>query len=224
MKLNELFVSYSQVDPIDFSINTPDVTTPETIYLNRDRARKIADSPSEEQPLSEDQTLSEELPSDFTSWKVQTYNGTPSAEYDDRLIDYLKSKEGFRESVYSDSGGVATIGYGFTDPAIIAKGTLSEQEATELLKNDIANRIAKLRKQIHTWDELSQNQRDALTSYGFNVGVENWAKTQPKLLAALNAGRYKEAAKYMDAVRDKKGVVQPGLVKRRKEEQEWFNS
>ena len=218
MKLNELFVSYSQVDPTKFSIDTPEVTMPETIYLNRDRARKVVDS------LSEDQSLSEELPSDFTSWKVQTYKETPSVNYGDRLIDYLKSKEGFRESAYSDSGGVATIGYGFTDPVIIAKGTLSEQEATELLKKDVANRIAKLRQQIHTWDELNQNQRDALTSYGFNVGVENWAKTQPKLLAALNDGRYKEAAKYMDAVRDKKGAVQPGLVKRRKEEQEWFNS
>ena len=140
------------------------------------------------------------------------------------LLQYLKDKEQFRDIKYQDSGGVWTIGYGFTDPEIVKRGTLTEQEASDLLVKEIESRRNKLRSQITTWDKLNQNQQDALISYSFNVGAENWKRFQPKLLAALNEERFSEAAKYMDAVRDKKGQTLAGLVKRRKEEQEWFNS
>ena len=217
MDLNELFVSYSQVSPVKFDDVTPEYQDP--IYINRTRAKKAATPVSED--VSEEITPEESV--DMSTWVVGSYKGN-SPQDSSKLIDYLKAKEGFREYVYSDTGGVPTIGYGFTSPEIIAKGHLTEKEAEELLKKDISERVKKLRSQISNWDDLTQNQRDALTSYGFNVGVENWAKTQPKLLAALNEGRFEDAAKYIDAVRDKKGVVQPGLVKRRKEERDWFNS
>ena len=100
----------------------------------------------------------------------------------------------------------------------------SFEENKAILVKDIEDRQRQLSQQIKTWDKLNQNQKDALTSYGFNVGVGNWSKTQPRLLAALNEERFKDAAKYMDAVTDRSGTRLPGLVKRRQEEQEWFNS
>jgi GH24 family phage-related lysozyme (muramidase) len=41
---------------------------------------------------------------------------------------------------------------------------------------------------------LNENQQNALISYGFNVGVGNWSRTQPKLLKALNEERFAEAS------------------------------
>lgn len=215
MNLEDLFVSYKQVEPVQDVIRTPVPIEP--VYLNIDRAKKVTNNP--QQKLSE---IEPDEPVDMSSWKVSTLE-TPINNYRN-LLQYLKQKEGFRESVYVDSGGIKTIGYGFTSPDLIAKQYMSEKEASDLLQQEIQERSEKLRRHIKTWDQLNQNQKDALVSYGFNVGVENWSVNQPRLLAALNAGRFKDAAQYMDAVRDRKGNVLPGLVKRRKEEQEWFNS
>lgn len=165
------------------------------------------------------QNLQEEIP-----LIVPYREGAASSKSSKDLVQYLKDKEKFVSTVYQDSGGVSTIGYGFTDPELIKRGQITEEEASEILLKDIEDRKKQLSKQIKTWDQLNKNQQDALISYGFNVGVGNWAKTQPKLLAALNEGRFNEASKYMNVVKDKKGQVLAGLVKRRREEQEWFNS
>ena len=209
MQLNELFVSHKQVEPVKFqSIQKPSWT--DNLYTNLERAQKVTAGESEESPVE----TKEETP---MNWKVADVES-------DRLINYIKEKEGFRDKAYKDSGGVATIGYGFTDPTLVSKGSITEKDATDFLRRDLTNRATKLRSQITTWDKLNQNQRDALTSYAYNVGVENWAKYQPKLLKALNESRFNEAAQYMDAVSDKSGNVLEGLIRRRKEEQDWFNS
>lgn len=232
MRLDELFVNHKQVDPVSFTPDTPEL--PKNIYLNLDRAQKAA-NPTETSP--EDIQDIKESPS--YNWAVETkisekttpkreitvpYREGYSSSNSRNLLQYLKEKEGFKANKYQDSGGVWTIGYGFTNPEIVKRGTLTEQEASDLLVKDIEYRRNRLRSQITTWDKLNQNQQDALISYGFNVGVENWKRFQPKLLAALNEERFSEAAKYMDAAHDKKGQKLEGLVKRRKEEQEWFNS
>lgn len=232
MRLDELFVNHKQVDPVSFTPDTPEL--PKNIYLNLDRAQQAANPVK---TSSEDIQNIEESPS--YNWSVKTktpeksapkqkttipYREENSSNNSRNLLQYLKDKERFEPGKYQDSGGVWTIGYGFTDPEIVKRGTLTEQEASDLLAKDIENRRNKLRSQITTWDKLNQNQQDALISYGFNVGVENWKRFQPKLLAALNEERFNEATKYMDAVHDKKGQKLAGLVKRRKEEQEWFNS
>lgn len=140
------------------------------------------------------------------------------------LIGFLEKHEGFRSNVYNDSGGVPTIGYGFTNPEIVNLGTIDKNTARKYLEKEILIRSNKLKSQIKTWDKLNKNQQDALISYAYNVGAENWYKHQPKLLKALNEGRFEDAVKYIDVVKDSKGVEQPGLVKRRKAEQELFMS
>ena len=239
MNLKDLFVSHKQVEPVSFIKDTPEL--PNNIYFNLGRAQKVTNpEDTDEEDISYWST--DEKPSYEWTVRYKTKDVVvPKEDAEDdiqvpyrvdykpekptkNLLQYLKDKEKFVSHVYRDSGGVETIGYGFTDPEIIKRGKLTEQEASDLLVRDIENRQRQLAQQIKTWDKLNQNQKDALTSYGFNVGVSNWSKTQPKLLAALNEERFHEAAKYMDAVHNQKGQKLAGLVKRRKEEQEWFNS
>ena len=63
MKLNELFVSYAQVDPV--KIDRPEPRKIQPLYMNFDRARSVT-SPRE------DEETSEETTTDMSSWKVQT--------------------------------------------------------------------------------------------------------------------------------------------------------
>ena len=68
MKLNELFVSHKQVDPISFEKDTPEL--PKNIYFNLDRAQKAASDKSE----------------DTSTWKV----GNDNSSYNWK-VDYGKS-------------------------------------------------------------------------------------------------------------------------------------
>ena len=239
MNLKDLFVSHKQVEPVSFIKDTPEL--PKNIYFNLDRAQKVANPEDTDEEDTSSWSVDENPSYKWTVGyrtkdvivpkedKVDDVQVPYRADYKPEkptknLLQYLKDKEKFVSHVYRDSGGVETIGYGFTNPEIIKRGKLTEQEASDLLVKDIADRQRQLAQQIKTWDKLNQNQKDALTSYGFNVGVGNWSKTQPRLLAALNEERFKDAAKYMDAVTDRSGTRLPGLVKRRQEEQEWFNS
>lgn len=63
MKLNELFVSYTQVDPV--KIDRPEPRKIQPLYLNFDRARSVT-SPREDEETSEEPTT------DMSSWRVQT--------------------------------------------------------------------------------------------------------------------------------------------------------
>lgn len=233
MTLDELFAVYNELDSVNYNVESKDkkIINFYSPLKYIDKVKQVLKTNQQENipeynksqesfnwnwinsPQSEQITSTPDI-------KEQSFN---KKEFKD-LLQYLKSKEGFKSNVYLDSGGVPTIGYGFTDPEIIKKGSITEEEATELLKKDIEHRRQKLSHQIKTWDQLSTNQQNALISYGFNVGVSNWKKTQPKLLNALNEGNFKHASKYINAVKDKSGKVLPGLVKRRKEEQEWFDS
>ena len=228
MKLQDLFVSFKQVNPVEFEIPKP--LEFNDLYTNLNRVQQVT-SPSENIPNQVQNGNSEKY-----DWVVKTkynqndvktkqnQNEVQPKQNSSRLLNFLKEKEGFRSEVYSDSGGVKTIGYGFTDPNLTKRGFITEQEASDILStyvNDIEN---KLKSQIVTWDKLNQNQKESLISYGFNVGVSDWSKTQPNLLKALNEGRFSEAAQYMDVVKDRSGNILPGLQIRRKQEQEWFNS
>ncbi len=224
MKLSDLFVSFKQVSPVKFKNQIQDLPNP--IYLNLNRAQKIAsgDVTSEN---SETGTYNWRTKSKSEIEQEQQENDEEDQDksqnnISEKLINFIKSKEGFSNVPYLDFG-VKAIGYGFNNPDITKKDYITEEEANEILINEILTIQEKLKSQIKTWNQLTQNQQDALISYGFNVGAENWNKYQPKLLNALNQKNFKEASKYIDVTKVK-GKVLPGLVKRRQEEQLWFNS
>ena len=252
MQLSDLFSVYNELPPeVSTETDAPQKSYLQfqSPLKNIERVREVIPPTNEDVPENAEEETTTEITSPAFSWITTAYKRTtpqnvqdiqnrarrvaqagktttftPKSTKSRDLLQYLKEKEGFRSTVYSDSGGVPTIGYGFTSQDLINKGTITEQEASQILQQEIDQRREKLRQQITNWDNLTQNQRDALVSYGYNVGVENWKVNQPKLLAALNSGNYDEAVKYIDAVKDRKGNVLQGLVKRRQEERDWFVS
>lgn len=90
-----------------------------------------------------------------------------------RIVNFLKSKEGFRAMPYADAGHLA-IGYGQqVSPEEAARyraqGGISESEASQFVEG----RVAEINKAIdkHIDKPLTQGQRDAITSLAYNVGT-----------------------------------------------------
>lgn len=107
----------------------------------------------------------------------------------DHGVKFIADQEGFRDRVYRDIAGIATIGYGHVlrigDPI-----TVTPDQALEMLRRDIA--VAELGVNSHVMVPLSQYQFDALVSFTFNLGAG--ALSTSMLLSELNQGRYRSAA------------------------------
>ena len=118
-----------------------------------------------------------------------------------RLKEYIKSKEHFVPYAYDDRGGpkrkwdannkvahnsIATIGYGFTDPALIAKGTITREEADKQLEVELNKRIAEVSK-LPNFSKLAQHEKDALMALNYAIGYGN-VKKQSVLMSALRTG------------------------------------
>ena len=142
-------------------------------------------------------------------------------------IEFIKSFEGFRGTLYNDPAGHCTIGYG----TLVHQGNcdgraseepylngISRERATELLMERInvfqraVNDLVKV--------ELEPHQYDALVSFTYNVGPGNFQRST--LLRKLNEGDYAavpdELAKWVKAG----GQTLPGLVRRRNAEANLF--
>lgn len=173
MTLDELFVNHKQVDPVSFTLNTPEL--PKNIYLNLERAQQVSSNKSE----------------DISTWKVGNDNssydwkvdyGRPSitvppqvetptsSDYYTRLKKFIAKEEGFRKEAYKD-GNYYSIGYGFNDPKYKEGDTMTKEEANAELDRQLRTREAKYKKRFGSkWDNLTDNQRIALMSYGYNTG------------------------------------------------------
>lgn len=86
----------------------------------------------------------------------------------DKLVEFIKSWEGYSNKVYKCSAGVSTIGYGTTRKECVNKGTCTNEEATAWLKEDI-NTFAKAIKDKNI--SLKQCEFDALVSFAYNCGT-----------------------------------------------------
>ncbi|MBS0877974.1 MULTISPECIES: lysozyme [unclassified Tatumella] len=90
---------------------------------------------------------------------------------------------------YRDGGGVWTVCTGHTGPDVIPGHRYTPAQCDSFLKSDIrtadnsVNRLVKV--------PMTATQEAALTSFVFNVGAGNFARSS--LLRELNAGHYTEA-------------------------------
>ncbi len=98
-------------------------------------------------------------------------------------IELIKRFEGLRLKAYQDSRGTWTIGYGHTG-GVKSGDTITEQEAVELLARDLKTAEDAVNEQNLS---LSQNQFDALVSFVFNVGTDNFEGSTLLKKAKLNA-------------------------------------
>lgn len=133
--------------------------------------------------------------------------------------DFIAGFEGLSLSAYACPAGKLTIGYGHTT-GVVEGQTCTPEEASQWLIEDIAKTQKELAPFVNV--RVTEGQFIALTSLAFNVGPAYVTRKCPKLMRALNACEFEEAAKqFLDIVKAN-GVVLPGLVKRRRAESALF--
>lgn len=138
--------------------------------------------------------------------------------YSPEGLALTKRYEGLRRTAYQDSGGVWTIGYGHTGPAVAAGKTISELEAEALLRADLRSAIDCVNTAIRV--ALEQNHFDALVDFCFNAGRGNFAHST--LLTKVNARDLSGAAEQFGLWINVNGQPNRGLQRRRAAEAAMF--
>jgi len=133
------------------------------------------------------------------------------------LQSLIEGFEGLSLVPYQDTAGNWTIGYGHlikpTDP-YYPYGPVKEitqAQADALLQADMQPALDAVEEYVTV--PLTQNQKDALTDFVYNVGVGNFQSST--LLSLLNQGDYTGAAAEFSKWIFAGGVVAPGLEARR---------
>lgn len=99
-----------------------------------------------------------------------------------KAIDLIKNSESFSPVPYLCPAKKWTIGYGHVILANEHFDSITEQEAEELLRQDIGATESCINNSVTV--SLSQNQFDALVSFVFNIGCA--AFKQSTMLQLLN--------------------------------------
>lgn len=152
---------------------------------------------------------------------------SPDINYDS-TIPFIVSHEGKKldkqgnHIIYKDGKGIDTIGYGLTSKQYLSKGKLNENEAQQGMRMHIDKEVLPHLKNKPYWEELTEPQKTALTSYVYNIGSGAFNIKSPSLQKALSESNWKEAAKQMDfGYNDSKNK---GLKLRREDERKLFLS
>ena len=136
------------------------------------------------------------------------------------LIDMIKSWEGRYPSPYwDDIGKIWTIGYGHTfTPPWTGSNPMTDAQMDALLKSDVAPFAAKV-VSIMSGTTLSQNQKDALTDFCFNLGAGclEGSTLEKDIKRGITDSNVLKVD--FEAYAHAKGKLIPGLVHRR--DAEW---
>ena len=144
------------------------------------------------------------------------------------MVGFISSWEGYKPEWYLDGGGVKTIGYGVTAPALRGVG-IDPAELDVPLHRDEAEHLLYVLLQ-HIYEPavskslevgVRQYQYDALVSLAYNIGAGAFVTST--LLQKINAKAPKLEVRqqWMRWVHDNGEVVR-GLVRRRKAEWDWY--
>lgn len=137
----------------------------------------------------------------------------------DRTVEFIAAEENFSPTVYSCASGVRTIGYGFTDPALVAKGKITKTEATKILRARVQSDLEWVSSKL---PHLTDNQKLAVTSLVYNIGRTRFIRS--KAYKCLSEGKMLRALAEMAEFRLTDGKVSKGLVARRSREKVIFVS
>lgn len=127
------------------------------------------------------------------------------------MVQGVKHFEGFRAETYTCCGGKRTIGYGHTGIAV-SRGIISQQEATELLEEELHKTKLVVLQIVKV--PLTQSQLAALTSFTYNCGRGALYQLVNQE-GRLNDGNYASVAEVLPMYRKAGGKIRKGLVKRR---------
>lgn len=138
----------------------------------------------------------------------------------DNCVKLAKQFEGFYSKVYVCPAGYRTIGYGHVVKPNENFTEISEDEAIELLRQDLLVAQYWVCRLINV--PLANSQYDALVDFTFNVGAGNLRVST--LRQKLNRMEYSDAAdqflRWVYAGRPLRKL--PGLVRRREAERSLF--
>lgn len=166
----------------------------------------------------------------LTGWSINGHDIDDKTDTLDRVmsqkgIEHLKLSEDLRLKAYQDTGKVWTIGYGHTSAAggmkVYQGLTITNAQAEQLLKDDLSRMTYPVIKRLVKVD-LTQGQFDALCSFIYNLGEGQVSEST--LLKLLNAKDYKGASGQFGRWIYDNGKKFDGLVTRRENEQELFDS
>ena len=145
---------------------------------------------------------------------------------------FIKGFEGFSPTVYHDSGGVATIGYGITASdgenytKLVNAQPVSEEMAAQVFYESINNKYGKpIVSSCKAIGVTKQEQFDALASLSYNCGygvVTNGSSLTEVIAKNPNDETAIRAVWENFRVHDKAGNFLSGLVARRKQECNMF--
>lgn len=140
-------------------------------------------------------------------------------------IRLISEFEGLRLKPYTELSGDATIGYGHQihrGPATIADDEkyagFDESAAEQLLIDDLDGTVSVVSTTIRV--PMLQNQFDALCSFCYNVGPDNFRHST--LVRLFNSGANVSASREFDKWDKCNGAVLGGLVRRRAAEKKMF--
>jgi GH24 family phage-related lysozyme (muramidase) len=112
--------------------------------------------------------------------------------------DRITKHEGFRNTVYSDSLGKATIGYGhlLTEDDDFEEGIQYDKSLLEVLFDKDFNRAAYNAEQLLEGIDICDTAREIIVEMVFQLGIGGVSKFK-KMFEALRKKDYNEAAEQM---------------------------
>ncbi len=137
-------------------------------------------------------------------------------------IDLIEEFEGVRLTAYPDpatGGDPWTIGVGHTGPDVVPGLTITAEEASDLLLEDLEKTEEAVSRLVTV--PLEQHQFDALVSLIFNIGAGAFGEST--LLHMLNKGQYNEASAQFLRWNQAGGAPMTGLTRRRVAERALFD-
>jgi lysozyme len=114
--------------------------------------------------------------------------------------------------------GNDTIGYGHLLQGVSPGATITQQQADDLLAEDVAKVDACLAKMLKV--SILQDQWDALADFAYNLGCEALASST--LMSLVNRQQFSAAAGQFSRWVFAAQQVLPDLVRRRRDEAEMF--
>lgn len=106
------------------------------------------------------------------------------------IIADLKRDEGFRSKVYKCPADKWTLGYGRN----VEDVGVTEVEAEELLRNDVARVERELDRVYPWWIKCPETVRRGMVNMVYNIGITRFGGFK-RMIACLQAGDYKGAAR-----------------------------
>jgi lysozyme len=115
----------------------------------------------------------------------------------EQILADLRRHEGCRLSVYKDTVGVWTIGYGHTKGVTKDTKPITQEQADEWLREEMIESIKAL-KEAYPWVvNLDKVRQTVLVNMCFNLGINRLSKFK-NTLRFVEVGDYKNAALNME--------------------------